>query len=58
MDLGPDNNKIVLGFEYTVSYTNFLGLGTDYTAFSASEKVKIDGEKKKKLRELNEFLKK
>ena len=57
MDLDPDNNKIVLGFEYTVTYTDFLKIKTDYAAFAASEKVKVDGEKKKKPRELNEFLK-
>ncbi|AZB17232.1 ATP-dependent endonuclease [Chryseobacterium indologenes] len=57
MDLDPDNNKIVLGFEYTVTYTDFLKIRTDYAAFAASEKAKVDGEKKNKPRELKEFLK-
>lgn len=57
MDLDPDNNKIVLGFEYTVSYTDFLKIRTDYAAFAASEKAKNDKKKEYKLRELKEFLK-
>lgn len=57
MDLDPDNNKIVLGFEYTVTYTDFLKIRTDYAAFLASEKAKVDEKKKNKPRELKEFLK-
>ncbi len=57
MDLDPDNNKIVLGFEYTVTYTDFLKIRIDYAAFATSEKTKVDGGKKKKSRELKEFLK-
>ena len=40
MDLDPENNKIVLGFEYTLSYTDFLKLRSDYLAFAAREKTK------------------
>lgn len=57
MDLDPDNNKIVLGFEYIVTYTDFLKIRTDYAAFAASEKAKVDEKKKNKSKELNEFLK-
>lgn len=57
MDLDPENNKIVLGFEYTLSYTDFLRLRSDYTAFATHEKTKVDGGKKNKPRELKEFLK-
>lgn len=57
MDLDPENNKIVLGFEYTLSYTNFLKLRSDYVAFSISEKAKVEEKKKNKPRELKEFLK-
>lgn len=46
MDLDPDNNKIVLGFEYTVTYTDFLKIRTDYAAFLASEKAKVDEKNK------------
>ncbi len=56
MDLDPDNNKIVLGFEYTVNYTDFLKLRVDYFAFKANEKKKVDDKKKNKPTELKEFL--
>ncbi|WP_312082185.1 MULTISPECIES: ATP-dependent nuclease [Epilithonimonas] len=57
MDLDPNNNNIVLGFEYTLNYDDFLKLRADYTAFAASEKSKVDEGKKKTTRELKEFLK-
>lgn len=57
MDLDPNNNKIVLGFEYAVTYTNFLRIRTDYAAFAASENAKVDEKKKNKPSELTEFLK-
>ena len=34
MDLDPDNNKIVLGFEYTVAYADFLQMRLDYQRFT------------------------
>ena len=57
MDLDPDNNIIVLGFDYTLSYTGFLKLRSDYAAFVASENAKVEEKKKNKPRDLNEFLK-
>lgn len=57
MDLDPNNNNIVLGFDYTINYDDFLKLRADYTAFAASEKSKVDEGKKKTARELKEFLK-
>lgn len=57
MDLDPDNNIIVLGFDYTLSYTDFLKLRLDYVAFVASENAKVEEKKKYMPRELNEFLK-
>jgi predicted ATP-dependent endonuclease of OLD family len=57
MDLDPDNNKIVLGFEYTVTYTDFLKIKTDYDAFEANEKAKVNAKKKNKPSDLKEFLK-
>lgn len=60
MDLDPDNNKIVLGFEYTLNYTDFLKLKADYTSFTTNENSKKENNEKKnrhyKPRELNEFL--
>ncbi|MFC3563259.1 ATP-dependent endonuclease [Pedobacter jamesrossensis] len=58
MDLDPNNNKIVLGFEYTLGYTDFLQLGADFSIFRAKEKIKVDEKKKSKPDDLNEFLKK
>lgn len=57
MDLDPDNNKIVLGFEYTLNYTDFLKLKADYTNFEANEKAKVVAKKKKQPSELKDFLK-
>lgn len=57
MDLDPNNNKIVLGFEYTTSYTDFLKIKTEYAAFEANEKAKVDAKKKNKPSEIKDFLK-
>ncbi|GGD64294.1 ATP-dependent endonuclease [Emticicia aquatilis] len=57
MDLDPNNNKIVLGFEYTLAYSDFLKIRTDYAAFVVSEITKVANKKKSKPRELKEFLK-
>ena len=57
MDLDPENNNIVLGFEYTINYTDFLKLRADYSTFAAQEKAKVKSEKKETPKELNEFLK-
>lgn len=51
MDLDPENNKIVLGFEFTVSYSDFLKLKSDYATFAINEK------KKNRTRDINDFLK-
>lgn len=57
MDLDPDNNNIVLGFEYTVSYDDFLKIKADYGGFAASENAKNVKKKEYKPRELKDFLK-
>lgn len=57
MDLDPDNNNIVLGFEYTVSYDAFLKIKADYAGFAASENAKNAQKNKYKQRELKDFLK-
>lgn len=57
MDLDPDNNKIVLGFEYILTYTKFLELRTDYNVFINKEEQKVKEDKKTKARGLKEFLK-
>ncbi|PKQ46084.1 ATP-dependent nuclease [Confluentibacter flavum] len=57
MDLDPNNNKIVLGFEYTLSYTDFIKIRANYRVFTANEITKNDKKKEYKPRELKEFLK-
>jgi predicted ATP-dependent endonuclease of OLD family len=57
MDLDPDNNKIVLGFEYITTYSDFIRIRSDYAAFTESEKKRVKAKKKKRPRELKEFLK-
>lgn len=57
MDLDPDNNNIVLGFEYTVSYDAFLKIKADYAIFAANENAKNAKKKEYKPRELKDFLK-
>jgi predicted ATP-dependent endonuclease of OLD family len=62
MDLDPDNNIIVLGFEYTLNFTDFINLKSDVDSFIADEKAKkIKAEKNSleyEARGLKEFLQK
>ncbi|KAA6321054.1 hypothetical protein EZS27_029249 [termite gut metagenome] len=57
MDLDPENNYIVLGFEYLLDYQKYTNLRKDYREFSANEagKQTLDAEYKQKT--FYEFLK-
>ncbi|WP_254433878.1 ATP-dependent endonuclease, partial [Acinetobacter sp. Marseille-Q1618] len=57
MDLDPENNKIVLGFEYLLDYVNCLKIRKDYASFSSNENKKVTERKKNKARDLSEYLK-
>ncbi len=57
MDLNPDNNVIVLGFEYTLDYTKYINLRKDYQEFKANEKQKEQENPVYIPRSLFEFLK-
>lgn len=57
MDLDPDNNNIVLGFEFTVNYEDFLKLRTDYKNFEAKENAKNAEKNEYKPKSLKDFLK-
>lgn len=57
MDLDPENNKIVLGFEYVIDHTNYLKIKKDYQSFSSNESIKVNEGEKNKPIELNAFLK-
>lgn len=57
MDLDPDNNKIVLGFEYLIDLDQLNQLKIDYAVFESQEKLKVEEKKKKKPRDLKDFIK-
>lgn len=57
MDLDPDNNRIVLGFEYLLDYENYLKIRKDYAVFSSNEDIKVAERKKNTVRGLSEYLK-
>ncbi len=40
MDLDPDNNVVVLGFEYILDYDNYLKIRSEYLVFDDKESVK------------------
>lgn len=40
MDLNPDNNMVVLGFEYSLTYTNYKKLRIDFAEFDRKQKAK------------------
>lgn len=52
MDLDPDNNVIVLGFEYTIDFTEILRLRKEYREFEVKEKNK----KQENIRNVYDFL--
>ena len=56
MDLDPDNNWIVLGFEYVLQYNELVRLRNDFVAFKAKEKQKKDEKKDYKPKDLDFFL--
>ncbi|MCC7303095.1 MAG: ATP-dependent endonuclease [Bacteroidia bacterium] len=57
MDLNPDNNVIVLGFDYTLDYYGYTRLRSDYREFEAKEKQKEQEKNGYKPRTLIDFLK-
>jgi len=40
MDLDPDNNTVVLGFEYSLPYIEYRAIKADYAAFAVKERDK------------------
>ncbi|WP_394664932.1 ATP-dependent endonuclease [uncultured Chryseobacterium sp.] len=62
MDLDPNNNVIVLGFEFTLNYTDFLKLKSDLFVFKSNESVKKANALEKEIeyeeRGLKDFLQK
>ncbi len=62
MDLDPNNNVIVLGFEFTLNYTDFLKLKSDLFVFRSNESAKKANALEKEIeyeeRGLKDFLQK
>lgn len=58
MDLDPENNYIVLGFEYLLSFEKYIDIRKDYREFAANEVIKQNGNKDYKPKSLYDFLRK
>lgn len=57
MDLDPDNNVIVLGFEYTLSYTDFIRMKNAFIEFKRNEEAKFAADETYVVKGRNDFLK-
>jgi predicted ATP-dependent endonuclease of OLD family len=57
MDLDPDNNVIVLGFEYTLSYQEYLRVKKEYKEFVDQENIKREAKDGYVSKNLYDFLK-
>lgn len=58
MDLDPENNYIVLGFEYLLSFEKYVEIRKDYREFAANEMIKQNGNNNYKTKTLYDFLRK
>ncbi|MDR1054974.1 MAG: ATP-dependent endonuclease [Prevotellaceae bacterium] len=58
MDLDPENNYIVLGFEYLLVFEKYIEVRKDYREFAANEVVKQNENKDYKPKSLYDFLRK
>ena len=56
MDLDPDNNVVVLGFEYALDYNGYTRLRREYQEFGLKEKQKEQDKPGYKIRTLIDFL--
>lgn len=56
MDLDPENNRIVLGFEYILPYNNYIDLKNDWENFRIKEKHKHEENDQYKAKGLYDFL--
>lgn len=57
MDLDPDNNIVVLGFNYVLGFDKLIKIREDYSTFVINEKVKKDANEKYKVKDLKDFIK-
>jgi len=58
MDLDPENNYIVLGFEYLLSFEKYIEIRKDYREFAANEVIKQNENNDYKTKTLYDFLRK
>jgi len=58
MDLDPDNNYIVLGFEYLLSFEKYMEIKKEYRIFETCEATKHNENKSYKPKSLYDFLRK
>lgn len=56
MDLDPENNQIVLGFEYILPYNNYTDLKSDWGNFKIKEEHKHEANNQYKAKGLYDFL--
>lgn len=56
MDLDPDNNVVVLGFEYTMDFTGYSRIRKEYREFEATEKEKKQDKPDYSIRSVYDFL--
>lgn len=57
MDLDPDNNVIVLGFEYVLAYIDFVKMKNAYVEFKKTEEAKLANDRAYIIKGANDFLK-
>ena len=57
MDLDPENNYILLGFEYILTYEKYVKLRKNYKEYDAHENEKQKNNKKYKKKTIYDFLK-
>src|SRR5690554_1309045 len=57
LDLDPDNNIVVLGFNYVLGFDKLIKIREDYSTFVINEKVKKDANEKYKVKDLKDFIK-
>lgn len=57
MDLDPENNVIVLGFDFSLAYNDYLKLRADYRGFITSEEAKRVQNPEYQVRGFYDFLK-
>lgn len=56
MDLDPDNNVVVLGFEYTLDFNEYSRIRKEYRDFEAKEEIKHQANTDYKIKNVYDFL--